>query len=102
MALLSTVNPASRKTAAYDVGIRNAKQVGGFGVGDALDGDVADVVGALVGVSVLVGVGVVVAVGGRDGGGAGGGHFDVDALVRAPSRLPKTTGADNTERIGAR
>jgi hypothetical protein len=83
---------------AYDVGIRNAKQVGGFGVGDVL-GDVLGFGGVD-----AVGVPDGVAVGDRGGGGGGGGggHFDDDASVRAPSRLPKTIGADSTDRIGAR
>jgi hypothetical protein len=72
--------------------MRNAKQVGGFGVGDVLGVGGADVAGGLAG----VGVGVV------DGGGGGGGHFDDDASVSAPSRLPKTIGAASTDRIGAR
>ncbi|HEX7106459.1 MAG TPA: hypothetical protein VF218_10880 [Acidothermaceae bacterium] len=78
--------------------MRNAKQVGGFGVGDALGValGVGDVLGDVFGDAVNVpdGVGV--------GGGDGGGHFDDDAFVSAPSRLPKTTGADSTARIGAR
>jgi hypothetical protein len=46
--------------------------------------------------SVSDGVGV------EGGGGGGGGHFDDDASVNAPSRLPKTIGADSTDLIGAR
>ena len=94
MALFNTLNPAARSTPAYDVGIRNAKQVGGFGVGDGvgLPGGLTDGVGVGVGVGVAVGVGV----------GVGRGHFDDDALVSAPSRLPKTIGADSTDRTGTR
>jgi hypothetical protein len=91
------VKPAPRKTFAYAVGIRNAKQIWGFGVGDVL------------------GVGGGDGVGGAEPGDAeveaepeiigdgGGGHFDDDdTSVSAPSRLPKTIGADSTDRIGAR
>lgn len=97
-ALLSTVKPAARKTPAYDVGIRNAKQVGGLGVGEAVGDDVefADGDAVVVADDVAVGVGVTV------GEGGGGGHFDDEAFVRTPSRLPKTIGAERTERIGAR
>ena len=102
------MNPAPRKTFAYDVGIRNAKQVGGFGAGDVLRaGDVRGVgvalgFGDVVGVRDLVGdaLGVLDGVGVEDEDG--GGHFDDDPFVSAPSRLPKTTEPDSTARIGAR
>ena len=72
--------------------MRNAKQVGGFGVGDGVGLSGGETGGLTDGVAVGVAVGV----------GVGRGHFEDDALVSAPSRLPKTIGADSTARIGAR